>query len=184
MPINLARDQILVERRYIAVFETLTDDVLTALATALPEELRDALAKAIALPRGSFDDRASLAQLIRQGMVARKAIIDTGVVLSEPCTEWFVEILGDRADDPSYDDLQPLIPEAIDKFGLDAVRLMAVQYSIALGGFRRLVAEDARFVIPTRQTPSTPTRASADDQEAKRAARRERRERERKKRGK
>ncbi len=184
MPINLARDQILVERRYVAVFDTIGDDVVASLATALPENLRDALAKTVALPRGSFDDPASLAQRIRQGMVVRKAIIDTGVVLSEPCTEWFVEILGDRADDPSYDDLQGLIPEAIDKFGLDAVRLMAVQYSIALGGFRRLVAEDARFAIPNRLAPSTPTRASAGDQEAKRAARRERRERERKKRGK
>jgi hypothetical protein len=116
-------------------------------------------------------------------MVARKAIIDTGVLLSEPCTEWFVEILGDRADDPSYDDLQGLIPEAIEKFGLDAVRLMAVQYSVALGGFRRLVAEDERFVIPTRATLPPPVRASAADQEAKRAARRERRERERNKRG-
>jgi hypothetical protein len=182
VPINLARDQILVERRYVAVFETLTDDVITALATALPEELRDALAKAIALPRGSFDDAASLAQRIRQGMVARKAIIDTGVVLSEPCTEWFVEILGDRADDPSYDDLQGLIPDAIDKFGLDAVRLMAVQYSVALGGFRRLVTEDERFAIPARTTFPPPVRTSAADQEAKRAARRARREQERKKR--
>jgi hypothetical protein len=180
---NLARDQILVERRYVAVFETITDDVVSSLAVALPENLRDALARTVALPRGAFDETSTLAQRVRQGMVARKAIIDTGVLLSEPCTEWFVEILGDRADDPSYDDLQGLIPEAIDKFGLDAVRLMAVQYSVALGGFRRLVAEDERFVIPTRATLPPPVRASAADQEAKRAARRERRERERNKRG-
>jgi hypothetical protein len=71
--------------------------------------------------------------------------------------------------------LQALIPAAIEKFGLDAVRLMAVQYSVALGGFRRLVSEDERFAIPT-VAATTAARPSAADQEAKRAARRARRQ--------
>jgi len=79
---NLARDQILVERRYVAVFETIADDVVSSLAVALPENLRDALARTVALPRGAFDETSTLAQRLRQGMVARKAIIDTGVLLS------------------------------------------------------------------------------------------------------
>ena len=36
MPMNLARDQIIVERRYIAVFATISDQSLSALAQALP----------------------------------------------------------------------------------------------------------------------------------------------------
>ena len=178
MPMNLARDQIIVERRYIAVFATVSDQSLGALAQALPEALRDPFARAVGLRRGAFDEADTLATNVRTGMVARKAIIDAGVLLSEPCTEYFVDTLGDASDDPSYEDLQAVIPAAIDKFTLDAVRLMAVQYSAALGGFRRLVTEDDRFKIPAGEV-SMPVQANAAEQAAKRAARRERRQQKR-----
>jgi hypothetical protein len=172
---NLARDQIIVERRYLAVFATVSDESLSALAIALPEALRDPFARAVGLRRGAYDDASTLGSAIRTGMVARKSVIDAGVLLSEPCTGYFVDTLGEASDDPSFDDLQALIPAAIEKFGLDAVRLMAVQYSVALGGFRRLVSEDERFAIPT-VAATTAARPSAADQEAKRAARRARRQ--------
>ena len=175
---NLARDQIIVERRYIAVFATMSDQSLGALAQALPEALRDPFARAVGLRRGAFDEAETLAANVRTGMVARKAIIDAGVLLSEPCTEYFVDTLGDASDDPSFEDLQAVIPAAIDKFTLDAVRLMAVQYSAALGGFRRLVTEDDRFKIPAGEV-ATPVQANAAEQAAKRAARRERRQQKR-----
>ena len=175
MPLNLARDQIIVERRYLAVFGTVSDESLTALAIALPDSLRDPFARAVGLRRGAYYDAARLADSIRKGMVARKSVIDAGVLLSEPCTGYFVDTLGEASDDPSFDDLQSLIPTAIEKFGLDAVRLMAVQYSVALGGFKRLVNEDERFKIPASNT-AMPSRPTAIDQEAKRAARRERRQ--------
>ena len=178
MPLNLARDQIIVERRYLAVFATVSDESLTALAVALPDSLRDPFARAVGLRRGAYDDSATLADSIRKGMVARKSVIDAGVLLSEPCTGYFVDTLGDASDDPSFEDLQSLIPTAVEKFGLDAVRLMAVQYSVALGGFRRLVNEDERFAIPAAAAATTP-RQTAADQEAKRAARRERRQQKR-----
>lgn len=175
---NLARDQIIVERRYIAVFTTISDQSLGALAQALPEALRDPFARAVGLRRGAFDEADTLAANVRTGMVARKAIIDAGVLLSEPCTEYFVDTLGDASDDPSFEDLQAVIPAAIDKFTLDAVRLMAVQYSAALGGFRRLVTEDDRFKIPAGEV-AMPVQANAAEQAAKRAARRERRQQKR-----
>lgn len=178
MPMNLARDQIIVERRFVAVFGTVSDESLTSLALALPDSLRDPFARAVGLRRGAYDDAASLAENIRKGMVARKSVIDAGVLLSEPCTEFFVDTLGEASDDPSYEDLQSLIPTAIEKFGINAVRLMAVQYSVALGGFRRLVNEDERFAIPAAAAATTP-RQTAADQEAKRAARRERRQQKR-----
>ncbi len=178
MPMNLARDQIIVERRYIAVFATISDQSLGALAQALPEALRDPFARAVGLRRGAFDEANTLATNVRTGMVARKAIIDAGVLLSEPCTEYFVDTLGDASDDPSFEDLQAVIPAAIDKFTLDAVRLMAVQYSAALGGFRRLVTEDDRFKIPAGEI-AMPVQANAAEQAAKRAARRERRQQKR-----
>ncbi|MEY4400341.1 MAG: hypothetical protein RL072_206 [Actinomycetota bacterium] len=174
---NLARDQIIVERRYNAVFGTVSDESLTALARALPESLRDPFARAVGLRRGAFDDTDTLADSIRTGMVARKSVIDAGVLLSEPCTEFFVDTLGEASDDPSFDDLQSLIPSAVEKFGLDAVRLMAVQYSVALGGFRRLVNEDDRFKIPSSATATTAPVRDHAAQEAKRVARKERRKR-------
>lgn len=177
MPMNLARDHIIVERRYLAVFMTISDESLSALAQALPEPLRDPFARSVGLRRGAYDDAATLGGSIRSGMVARKAVIDAGVVLSEPSTEFFVDALGDTSDDPSYEDLQNLIPTAIDKFGLDAVRLMTVQYSVALGGFRRLVTEDVRFAIPASSTGAAAPTVDKAAQEAKRAARRERRKR-------
>jgi len=173
---NVARDQIIVERRFVAVFTTITDESLSALARALPESLRDPFARSVGLRRGAYDDAATLGPSIRSGMVARRSIIDAGVLLSEPSTEFFVDKLGDASDDPSFEDLQALIPTAIEKFGLDAIRLMAVQYSVALGGFRRLVNEDPRFAIPTATTQVLPAVDKAA-QEAKRAARRERRKR-------
>ena len=176
MPMNLARDQIIVERRYVAVFGTVSDESLTKLAQALPDALRDPFARAVGLRRGAYDDASTLADSIRKGMVARKSVIDAGVLLSEPCTGYFVDTLGEASDDPSFDDLQSLIPDAIEKFGLDAVRLMAVQYSVALGGFRRLVNEDDRFKIPAAAIATAPVRDEAS-QEAKRAARKERRKR-------
>ena len=175
---NLARDQIIVERRYIAVFATISDQSLGALSQALPEALRDPFARAVGLRRGAFDEADTLAANVRTGMAARKAIIDAGVLLSEPCTEYFVDTLGDASDDPSFEDLQAVIPAAIDKFTLDAVRLMAVQYSAALGGFRRLVTEDDRFKIPAGEV-AMPVQANAAEQAAKRAARRERRQQKR-----
>ena len=174
---NLARDHIIVERRYVAVFGTVSDESLATLALALPDNLRDPFARCVGLRRGAYDEPSTLGQAVRSGMVARKSVIDAGVLLSEPCTEFFVDTLGEASDDPSFDDLQSLIPTAIDKFGLDAVRLMAVQYSVALGGFRRLVNEDERFKIPTAAAAApTPVRDRAA-QEAKRAARKERRKR-------
>lgn len=107
---NLARDQIIVERRYLAVFATVNDESLSALAIALPEALRDPFARAVGLRRGAYDDASTLGPAIRSGMVARKSVIDAGVLLSEPCTGYFVDTLGDASDDPSYDDLQALIP--------------------------------------------------------------------------
>ena len=76
---NLARDQIIVERRYVAVFGSVSDESLTALAQAMPEALREPFARAVGLRRGAYDDASTLADSIRKGMVARKSVIDAGV---------------------------------------------------------------------------------------------------------
>jgi hypothetical protein len=71
------------------------------------------------------------------------------------------------------------LPKLIEEFGLDAVRMMAIQFSVGLGGFRKLVANDERFQIPTSQSSAAPatTTESADVAEKKRL-RAERKQRE------
>jgi hypothetical protein len=111
------------------------------------------------------------------------------VLFSEGATERAIELLGDQSDDPSLEDLQLVIPALVETFGLDAVRLMAVQYSVSLGGFRKLVLTDDRFKIPS--APVTTTRSTTGNttvdaaaQDEKRRARAERKEKDRQDRAK
>jgi hypothetical protein len=98
------------------------------------------------------------------------------VVLCEPCTSHCIEVLGSASDDPTLDDLVAILPEAIEKFGLDVVKLMAIQYSLSLQGFKKLIATDERFALPVSQSPATQLRVIDEAaQAAKREARKARR---------
>jgi hypothetical protein len=68
MPVSNSRDTILIERRYAAVFGTITDESIVALAGGVEEKLRDALAKVLALPAGAFAESATLAQKVGLGL--------------------------------------------------------------------------------------------------------------------
>lgn len=174
MVVSSSREHILIERRYASVFATVSDESLTGLATVLPEKLRDPLAKVLALPAGTFGESTAIAANIRQAMSARSAHLDTGVLLSEPCTERCIEILGSTSDDPNLADLQANVDELIESFGLDAVRLMSVQYSLTLAGFKKLIATDERFALPTTTTPNSPLRPIETDTVAQKEKRRQR----------
>ena len=190
MPVSNSRDTILIERRYAAVFGTITDESIVALAAGVEEKLRDALAKVLALPAGAFAESATLAQTVRESMKNRKAYLDTGVLFGEAATDKAIDLLGDKSDDPSLEDLQTVIPSLIELYGLDAVRLMAVQYSTSLGGFRKLVSTDSRFAIPATQATTSATSSSqtssvdAAAQEAKRKQRAERKQKDKEARSK
>jgi hypothetical protein len=182
--VSTSKEQILIDRRYAAVLATISDDSLAAMASALPEKLRDPFAKVAGLPAGALSTKEGLGAKIRAGFNSRKSFINVGVLLSEPCTEYCIEELGSAADDPNVEHLKTTLPGAIEKFGLDATRLMAIQYSASLNGFKQLVATDERFMVPkTGATQIVPTLAPAkkDSKEdlEKRRLRRERQEKER-----
>lgn len=182
MAVSSSREHILMERRYTSVFATISDESLTSLAEALPAKLRDPLAKVLALSAGSFSDQTAIAGILRQAMVSRSAHFDTGVLLSEPCTERCIEILGPTSDDPNLADLQSSVDELIESFGLDAVRLMSVQYSLTLAGFKKLIATDERFALPASvaaNSPLLPIEIDVVAHEAKRKQRAVRNEKER-----
>jgi hypothetical protein len=70
--------------------------------------------------------------------------------------------------------LNNVLPALIEEFSLDACRLMAVQFSVSLGGFRKLVNTDTRFAIPSSGNApvvaaAAPTKDAAAQEEKKRA---------------
>jgi len=182
--VSTSKEQILIDRRYAAVLSTISDDSLAELASNLPEKLRDPFAKVAGLPAGALSTKEGLGAKIRTGFVSRKSFIDVGILLSEPCTEHCIEALGSAADDPNIEHLRSTLPEAIEKFGLDATRLMAIQYSASLNGFKQLIMQDERFMVPkTGNTIAASALIAAKpdtaESQEKRRARRERQEKER-----
>ena len=181
---STSKEQILIDRRYAAVLSTISDDSLAELAGNLPEKLRDPFAKVAGLPAGALSNKDGLGAKIRAGFISRKSYINVGVLLSEPCTEHCIEALGSAADDPNIEHLRSTLPDAIEKFGLDATRLMAIQYSASLNGFKQLIMQDERFMVPkTGAAVDVPTLIAAQQDTAenqeKRRLRRERQEKER-----
>lgn len=179
------KDRIILGQRYSAVLNNISDESLSQLAAALEGDLRDAFAKIVGLPSSAFDDEVTLGARARDAMARRRSWHDAGIVLAEPCTQYSIEKLGDASEDPSLEELQALLPEVVEKFGLDAVKLMVVQYSRSLKGFRQLVASDERFL--TSGTTAGATQVLERDeavQAAKRALRKERRDREKLAKGK
>lgn len=176
---NEDRDRFVLDRRYAAMFDSLDDDAIGALALALEEELRDGFARVVGLPSSAFEEGQPLGALVRDGIVKRRIAHDVGVILAEPCTQYSIEKLGDSADNPALEELTALLPEVIDKFGLDAVRLMVIQYSRSLKGFRQLVASDDRFAPPGSLQTAAVLEKDEAAQAAKRAARKERKAAER-----
>ena len=168
------KDRFVLDRRYGAALAAMDDKDIDALGRALEGDLRDALARIAGLPATAFDEGSSLGAMIRDGATRRRTAHDVGVVLGEPCTSWCIEELGAASENPTLEDLNGLLPAAIEKFGLPAVKLMVIQYSRSLKGFRELVATDERFAV-AGSAPTAPLReVDAVAQAAQRAARKER----------
>ena len=166
---NDDKDRFLLDRRYTAAFDNLDDSALGTLALALEGDLRDGFAQIVGLPADAYENPASLGVEVRNGIAKRRVAHDAGVVLAEPCTQWTIDKLGESSEDPTLEELHAVLPEAITEYGLDAVRLMVIQYSRSLKGFRQLVASDERFE-PSGPAPVTALR---EVDEAAQAAKRE-----------
>jgi len=173
--VTSSRDSIILERRFVNALAAMNDADITAAALALDDDLRDVLAQVAGLSSDACDDEATLCEKIRDGAKRRRCAGDVGVVLCEPCTQHSIEILGSTSDDPSLDDLNAILPEIIEKFGLPVVKLMVIQYSLSLVGFKKHIQADERFALPVSQSPMAQLRVIDEEaQAAKRAARKER----------
>jgi len=117
----------LLDRALIAT----TDDELAALLAGLPED-HFAAVKRIAGVRdegGTSDEAAAKALVEPVREAAHKGRLNgdlqrLGVVLTDLCLADCVEQLGDKADMPSEEDLQGVLPGLVTKYGIGAVRLM------------------------------------------------------------
>lgn len=173
-------DRFLLDRRYAAFLESLDDAALGSLALALEGELRDAFARIVGAPEGTFGDDETRADpvavgaTVRGGYQRRRSAHDTGIVLAEPCTQWCIEKLGDDSENPTLAQLHAVLPEAIESFGLPAVQLMVIQYSRSLKGFRELVMSDERFAARSEPVGGALLVKDEAEQAAKREARRAR----------
>ena len=171
---NDDKDRFLLDRRYTAAFENLEDSTIATLAAALEGDLKDAFARIVGLSEGAFEDTASLGAAGREAISKRRVAHDSGVILAEPCTQWSIEQLGDSSEDPTLEELNDLLPKAIEKFGIEAVRLMVIQYSRSLKGFRQLVAADERFAVQSAVANMGVLEKDEAEQAAKREARKAR----------
>lgn len=176
--VNEETERILLGQRYAAALAEIDDESLAALAGALEGDLRDAFARTVGLAADAFDDATTLPGRIRDGIARRRVHHDAGVILAEPCTTHCIDALGDASEDPTLEELRAVLPAAEETFGFAATKLMVVQYSRSLKGFRDLIASDERFSVPP--PPAGPGLREVDEeaQAAKRAARKERRARE------
>jgi hypothetical protein len=174
--VTTSRESIILERRFVNALAALDDDTVRAAALALDDDLRDVLAQVAGLGADAFADETTLATRIREGAQRRRCAGDVCVVLCEPCTSHCIEVLGSASDDPTLDDLVAILPDAIEKFGLEVVKLMVIQYSLSLQGFKKLISSDERFALPVSQSPAMQLRIVDEEaQAAKRAVRKARR---------
>lgn len=180
----MTNDRFVLDRRYASAFDAMDDASLASLASALDGDLRDGFARLVGLPASAFDDTATLGGAVRSGIAARRVAHDAGIVLAEPCTNWAIEILGESSENPTLEEIETILPEAIEKFGVDAVHLMVIQYSRSLKGFRQLVSKDERFAAPVSQAMATVLVKDETEQAAKREARKARKAAEREKKAK
>lgn len=168
------REQILLDQRFAAVIDSLDNTELNRLARVLDEEMREGLAGLVGFPIAVFEDDTALADALRARSNRRMSAYNVGIVLGDACVQKCIEVLGDASEDPTLEDLQGALPALIEEFSLGAARLMAVQYSMSLRGFKELMATDERFAVKI-QPLNTPVREiDKEAQDAKRAARRER----------
>jgi hypothetical protein len=180
--------------RTAPVLSRLTSDDVHRAARALPSKTLQQLARTVGVPISVLTSAGNAADLVRR----RARRLDTANVsalgrdLAASCVADTISALGDRHDDPSYEDLLAILEPISARWGVRVVALMLA--ATADGDFNasavcaRLLDEDARFALDaigpeqeasTRATigTSTPTATAGEAEiEAKREQRRQRRE--------
>ena len=180
-----------VASRTTPVLARLTATDVQHAVKALPSKAQQQFARTVGVPITVLTSARNAADLVRRR--ARRLddlkISALGRDLAEACVSDTIKALGDRHDDPSYDDLLAVLEPVCEAWGTRLVALMLAATADgdfnASGVCARLLDEDARFALDAigpEQADAPPTSigasppASEAEVEAKREQRRQRRE--------
>lgn len=157
-------------------FSVATDEELTAMVASLDEDQTDALVELV----GADTDAVHIRDAVSRGRLDG-TMEGLAAVLTLPCYTECVDLLGDRADHPSSDDLNEVLPGLTEKYGIAVVRMMLAS---AVAGeanatpiIRDILKNDEVLKLPPAEARSVVPQlapATAGD-DAERAALKERR---------
>lgn len=167
-------------------FTAITDDELAAIVATLPADQVTALDELCGSREGGFTDIAARHIAVRATAARGRMNGDLETIatlLSNPCLETCIELLGDNADDPTEDQLLKVAPKLIKQFGLPATRLMLASSvageAPASEMLSRLLKHDSKLALPPVEwTPAAtlPVRTADEEVKAKRKAAKERKQ--------
>jgi hypothetical protein len=169
MPTHAQRDRLVA-----ALAQMSADDLNTAIAGLGDGEHMTNLAQVLNVKKPALkahpDPQALLRARVRTGGPGRAAVAALEVAGS--CVDACIDDLGDRADDPSRDDMLEVLPPLVEEFGAKVVTLMLAAY-VAIDApcgdvFDELLDTDERFVIgdPSPDATAAPTAAAGARSEA------------------
>jgi hypothetical protein len=180
MPVSQMKNRIQALHLLDRALSAMTDDEITALIDALPEDHREALEKVASAPAEGFADGAARLLAVRAAATRGRmsgALEQVATVLTDPCLADCIEQLGDHADNPSEAQLLEVTPGLVERHGLGVVRLMMASSvageAAASAMLTHLLKHDETLQLPPLERASIPLMPApkADDElRAKRKA--------------
>jgi len=153
-------------------FRLLDDERITSLYESVEEESKDAIAHVAGVKGQDLDTPSLIAQI---KVCAAKGRINgdlerLSILLTDSCLSDCIEALGDRADDPSEEDLRAALPDIIAKHTLPVAQVMLASVvtgeALASPIITRLLKHDESWKLPPAEpvvAAPSPAANNADD---------------------
>ena len=167
-------------------FNAMSDDDVAAAVSALPDDHREALDDLCGAREGGFTDPA--ARTLAMRALAGRGRVNGGLeqmstLLADQCLAKCIELLGDDADMPSYDQFMAVTPTLIDEFGIPVVRLMVATSIAGEANASVMLTEVLKHhetlqLPPVERTelPVLPARTADEETKARRTAAKEKKQ--------
>ncbi len=139
--------------RMAEALAALDDDVMRRALADMTEKNRLEVAVQLQLPRATMHLGEALMPLVRRKLQTAGPDHQLQVLfaLAQQANDETIEALGDRAEDPTRDDLLEVLPAVIERHGAALVTAMIAGYAasdaVCRPVMRELLATDERFVI-------------------------------------
>jgi hypothetical protein len=165
----------------------MTDDELTTALSALPDDHLEAIDRLAEV--GDGERVAAVREAIGHGRI-NGVMEQIATVIADPCLALCIDELGDKADLPSHDEMQKVLPKLIETHGIGVVRVMLASAVVgeapASATLIEMLKRDEVIALPKQELrPLVPARATVEltkteqaERDAVKAARKERKARE------